>query len=117
MGPHVDEHSKRSRYLAGGNLSVNSQLLPLSIEVKKVNLNTMFLILLKLNFIRFQEQQVYQPQTEAISPTPDDPKNDTNIRDSTIIRNAISKLESEIDITMKKLHRAKLSQVRIFVSI
>jgi hypothetical protein len=53
MGPHVDEHSKRSRYLAGGNLSVNSQLLPLSIEVKKVNLNTMFLILLKLNFIRF----------------------------------------------------------------
>jgi len=83
MGPHVDEHSKRSRYLTGGNLSVNSQLLPLSIDVKK-------------------EQQVYQPQTEAISPTPDDPKNDTNIRDSTIIRNAISKLESEIDITMKK---------------
>ncbi len=61
-----------------------------------------------------KEQQVYQPQTEAISPTPDDPKNDTNIRDSTIIRNAISKLESEIDITMKKLHRAKLSQVIIF---
>ena len=36
MGPHVDEHSKRSRYLTGGNLSVNSQLLPLSIDVKKV---------------------------------------------------------------------------------
>lgn len=54
---------------------------------------------------------MYQPQTEAISPTPDDPKNDSNIRDSTIIRNAISKLESDIDITMKKLHRAKLSQV------
>ena len=29
MGPHVDEHSKRSRYPTGGNLSVNSQLLPL----------------------------------------------------------------------------------------
>lgn len=36
MGPHVDEHSKRSRYVTGGNLSVNSQLLPLSIDVKKV---------------------------------------------------------------------------------
>ncbi|CAF0787976.1 unnamed protein product [Rotaria sordida] len=94
MGPHVDEHSKRSRYLAGGNLSINSQLLPLSIDVKK-------------------EQQVYQPQTEAISPTPDDPKNDSNMRDSTIIRNAISKLESEIDLTMKKLDRAKLSQSEI----
>ncbi|CAF4322483.1 unnamed protein product, partial [Adineta steineri] len=94
MGPHVDEHSKRSRYPTGGNLSVNSQLLPLSIEVKK-------------------EQQVYQPQTEAISPTPDDPKNDSNMRDSTIIRNAISKLEAEIDTTMKKLHRAKLSQSEI----
>jgi hypothetical protein len=38
MGPHVDEHSKRSRYLTGGNLSVNSQLLPLSIDVKKVRI-------------------------------------------------------------------------------
>ncbi|CAF5100975.1 unnamed protein product [Rotaria sp. Silwood1] len=94
MGPHVDEHSKRSRYPTGGNLSINSQLLPLSIDVKK-------------------EQQVYQPQTEAISPTPDDPKNDSNMRDSTIIRNAISKLESEIDITVKKLDRAKLSQSEI----
>ncbi|CAF2757520.1 unnamed protein product [Rotaria sp. Silwood2] len=94
MGPHVDEHSKRSRYPAGGNLSINSQLLPLSIDVKK-------------------EQQVYQPQTEAISPTPDDPKNDSNMRDSTIVRNAISKLESEIDLTMKKLDRAKLSQNEI----
>ncbi|CAF3900416.1 unnamed protein product, partial [Rotaria magnacalcarata] len=94
MGPHVDEHAKRSRYPTGGNLSVNSQLLPLSIDVKK-------------------EQQVYQPQTEAISPTPEDPKNDTNMRDSTIIRNAISKLESEIEITMKKLDRAKLSQSEI----
>ena len=36
MGPHVDEHSKRSRYVTGGNLSVNSQLLPLSVDVKKV---------------------------------------------------------------------------------
>jgi len=52
MGPHVDEHSKRSRYLAGGNLSVNSQLLPLSIEVKKVNLN-FIIIIIKLNFILF----------------------------------------------------------------
>ncbi|CAF0926148.1 unnamed protein product [Adineta ricciae] len=99
MGPHVDEHSKRSRYptgtgSGGGSLSANSQLSPLSIEVKK-------------------EQQVYQPQTEAISPTPDDPKNDSHMRDSTIVRNAISKLESEIDITMKKLHRAKLSQSEI----
>jgi hypothetical protein len=37
------------------------------------------------------------------------------MRDSTIIRNAISKLESEIDVTMKKLHRAKLSQVRFII--
>jgi hypothetical protein len=50
MGPHVDEHSKRSRYLTGGNLSVNSQLLPLSIDVKKVwiffctNLSDRFLL-------------------------------------------------------------------------
>ncbi len=36
MGPHADEHSKRSRYATGGNLSINSQLLPLSIDVKKV---------------------------------------------------------------------------------
>lgn len=79
----------------------------------------MFYFPLKLKFLsffflllHFQEQQVYQPQTEAISPTPDDPKNDTSIRDSTIIRNAISKLEADIDITMKKLHRAKLSQVK-----
>jgi hypothetical protein len=36
MGPHVDEHSKRSRYPTGGNVSMNSQLLPLSIDVKKV---------------------------------------------------------------------------------
>lgn len=36
MGPHVDEHSKRSRYPQAGNLSMNSQLLPLSIDVKKV---------------------------------------------------------------------------------
>ncbi len=113
MGPHVDEHSKRSRYLTGGNLSVNSQLLPLSIDVKKVRI---FFVRIYL-IVFFQEQQVYQPQTEAISPTPDDPKNDTNIRDSTIIRNAISKLESEIDITMKKLHRAKLSQVRFLIEM
>ena len=59
-----------------------------------------------------QEQQVYQPQTEAISPTPEEPKVDSNMRDSTIVRSSISKLESEIDSTMKKLHRAKLSQVR-----
>jgi hypothetical protein len=65
------------------------------------------------NHFVIQEQQVYQPQTEAISPTPDEPKIDSNLRDSTIIRNSISKLESEIDITMKKLHRAKLSQVRV----
>jgi hypothetical protein len=31
MGPHVDEHSKRSRFPA-----TNSQLSPLSVEVKKV---------------------------------------------------------------------------------
>ncbi len=36
------------------------------------------------------------------------------MRDTTIIRNSISKLESDIDVTMKKLHRAKLSQVNIF---
>ena len=114
MGPHVDEQSKRSRYLTGGNLSVNSQLLPLSIEVKKVCIYSYRKL---FDWIDFQEQQVYQPQTEAISPTPDDPKNDSNIRDSTIIRNAISKLESEIDITMKKLHRAKLSQVRNLIEL
>ena len=34
------------------------------------------------------------------------------MRDTTIIRNSISKLESDIEITMKKLHRAKLSQVK-----
>lgn len=117
MGPHIDEHSKRSRYATGGNLSMSSQLLPLSIEVKKV----CYLLNFDWNSWNswnscFQEQQVYQPQTEAISPTPDDPKNDTNIRDSTIIRNAISKLESDIDVTMKKLHRAKLSQVRSLFS-
>ncbi len=38
---------------------------------------------------------------------------DSNLRDTTIIRNSISKLESDIDITMKKLHRAKLSQSEI----
>jgi hypothetical protein len=55
---------------------------------------------------------LYQPQTEAISPILDEPKIDSNIRDTTIIRNSISKLESDIEITMKKLHRAKLSQVK-----
>jgi hypothetical protein len=34
------------------------------------------------------------------------------MRDTTIIRNSISKLESDIEITMKRLHRAKLSQVK-----
>ena len=97
MGPHADEHSKRSRYPTGANLPVNTQLPPLSIDIKKE---------------QQQQQQVYQPQTEAISPTPDEPKIDSNLRDSTIIRNSISKLESEIDITMKKLQRAKLSQVK-----
>jgi hypothetical protein len=43
MGPHVDEHSKRSRYLTGGSLSVNSQLLPLSIDVKKVFIKFYFI--------------------------------------------------------------------------
>lgn len=94
MGPHADEHSKRSRYPTGANLPVSTQLPPLSIDIKK------------------EQQQVFQPQTEAISPTPDEPKNDSNLRDSTIIRNSISKLESEIDLTMKKLQRAKLSQVK-----
>jgi len=56
---------------------------------------------------------LYQPQTEAISPILDEPKIDSNMRDTTIIRNSISKLESDIEITMKKLHRAKLSQVNI----
>ena len=42
MGPHVDEHSKRSRYITGGNVSVNSQLLPLSIDVKKVCIYEIF---------------------------------------------------------------------------
>ena len=54
---------------------------------------------------------MYQPQTEAISPILDEPKGDSNLRDSTIIRNSISKLDSDIEITMKKLHGAKLSQV------
>jgi hypothetical protein len=85
MGPHVDEHSKRSRYPTS---------IPLSVDVKK-------------------EQPLYQPQTEAISPILDEPKIDSNIRDTTIIRNSISKLESDIEITMKKLHRAKLSQNEI----
>lgn len=60
-----------------------------------------------------KEQPVYQPQTEAISPSLDEPKGDSNMRDSTLIRNSISKLESDIEITMKKLHGAKLSQVMI----
>lgn len=59
---------------------------------------------------------MYQPQTEAISPILDEPKIDSNMRDTTIIRNSISKLESDIEITMKKLHRAKLSQVNILRS-
>lgn len=58
-----------------------------------------------------QEQALYQPQTEAISPSLEEPKNDSNMRDSTIIRNSISKLDSDIQIAMKKLHRARLSQV------
>ena len=58
-----------------------------------------------------QEQALYQPQTEAISPSLEEPKNDSNMRDSTIIRNSISKLDSDIQIAIKKLHRAKLSQV------
>lgn len=57
---------------------------------------------------------MYQPQTEAISPILDEPKGDSNLRDSTIIRNSISKLESDIEITMKKLHGAKLNQVKSF---
>ncbi|CAF4094745.1 unnamed protein product [Adineta steineri] len=85
MGPHIDEHSKRSRY---------PSTIPLSIDIKK-------------------EQPLYQPQTEAISPILDESKMDSNIRDTTIIRTSISKLESDIEITMKKLHRAKLSQSEI----
>jgi hypothetical protein len=54
---------------------------------------------------------LYQPQTEAISPILDEPKVDSHMRDTTIIRNSISKLESDIEITMKRLHRAKLSHV------
>lgn len=56
---------------------------------------------------------MYQPQTEAISPILDEPKIDSNIRDTTILRNSISKVESDIEQTMKKLHRAKLSQVNL----
>ncbi|CAF0840416.1 unnamed protein product [Adineta ricciae] len=85
MGTHTDEHSKRSRY---------SATIPLSIDVKK-------------------EQALYQPQTEAISPSLEEPKNDSNMRDSTIIRNSISKLDSDIQIAIKKLHRARLSQSEI----
>ena len=103
MGPHVDEHSKRSR----GNLSVNSQLLPLSIDIEKVVFHSYIFFLLNLSY----EQQVYQPQTEAISPIPDDLKNDSNMRDSTMIRNAITKIESEIELTMKRLDRARANQV------
>jgi len=36
------------------------------------------------------------------------------MRDTAIVRNSISKLESDIEVKMKKLHRAKLSQVNIF---
>lgn len=54
---------------------------------------------------------MYQPQTEAISPIFDESKIDSHMRDTTIIRNSISKLESDIEITKKKLDRAKLSQV------
>ncbi|CAF4858057.1 unnamed protein product [Rotaria sp. Silwood1] len=85
MGPHVDEHSKRTRYPTNA---------PLSIDVKK-------------------EPPLYQPQTEAISPIFDETKIDSHMRDTTIIRNSISKLESEIEITKKKLDRAKLSQSEI----
>ncbi|CAF4168398.1 unnamed protein product, partial [Rotaria sordida] len=85
MGPHVDEHSKRTRYPPS---------IPLSIDVKK-------------------EQPLYQPQTEAISPIFDETKIDSHMRDTTIIRNSISKLESDIEITKKKLDRAKLSQSEI----
>jgi hypothetical protein len=66
---------------------------------------------LNICFFSLKEQPLYQPQTEAISPILDEP----NMRDTTIIRNSISKLESDIEITMKKLHRAKLSQVNIFL--
>jgi len=51
MGPHADEHSKRSRYLPGGNLSVNSQLLPLSIDVKKVDKSRIIFCLNRLFFL------------------------------------------------------------------
>ena len=88
MGAHVDENAKRAHY-AG----LNAQFLPLGIDVKK-------------------EQPLYQPATEAISPINDDTKFDTHLRDTTVIRNSISKLDSEIGMTQEKLHRAKLSRVR-----
>ena len=34
------------------------------------------------------------------------------MRDVTVIRSSIGKLNSDIDVTTKKLHRAKLNQVR-----
>ncbi|CAF1009587.1 unnamed protein product, partial [Didymodactylos carnosus] len=94
MGPHVDEHSKRARYPAGANLSVNSQLLPLRIDVKK--------------------ESVYEPLTEAISPTPEDPKQqDSSVKDTTSIRASIVKLESEIESTSQRLKHAKQNQREI----
>lgn len=88
MGAHVDENVKRAHYA-----SLNAQFLPLGIDVKK-------------------EQPLYQPATEAISPINDETKFDTHLRDTTIIRNTISKLESEIGMTQEKLHRAKISRVK-----
>lgn len=101
MSSHIDEHSKRARYPPN---------IPLSIDVKKVFNRTKKQ---HSNWSRcvFQEQTLYQPQTEAISPIHDEPKLDSNMRDMTILRNSISKLESDIEITMKKLHRAKRNQV------
>jgi len=89
MGAHVDENVKRAHYA-----SLNAQFLPLGIDVKK-------------------EQPLYQPATEAISPINDETKFDTHLRDTTIIRNTISKLESEIGMTQEKLHRAKISRKEI----
>jgi hypothetical protein len=104
MGPHADEHPKHAHYPTG-----NPHFLPLSIDVKKVGSRNFACL---DSTFSLQEQTLYQPKTEVISPIHDEPKVDGHMRDVTVIRSSIGKLNSDIDVTTKKLHRAKLNQVR-----